>query len=295
MTLRADILSLAAGAALTVFAAAPAFAQLEETPAPPREHWSFSGPFGKFNRAQLQRGFKVYQEVCSTCHGLSLLSFRNLTEPGGPEFTAGQVNSVAAQWLFKVQDGPNDQGEMFERVPRLGDPFPPPFPNDNAARARYNAVPPDMSVLAKARGYERGFPKFIFDIFTMYQEKGVDYIAALMQGYSDPPKDFKLASGLYYNTFFPGHALAMPPPLTDGRVEYTDGSPQTVAQYAKDIGAFLMWAAEPHLEARKKMGFEVMVFLIIFAGLMYFTKKRVWKQIEAPAEAARGETPVETM
>ena len=279
MTLRTDILSLAAGVVLAALATAPAFAQMEETPAPPKERWSFAGPFGKFDRAQLQRGFKVYQEVCSTCHALSLLSFRNLTEPGGPEFTPAQVTAVASQWLFKVQDGPNDQGEMFERVPRLGDAFPPPFPNDNAARARYNAVPPDMSVLAKARGYERGFPKFIFDIFTQYQEKGVDYVAALMQGYSDPPKDFKLANGLYYNKFFPGHALAMPPPLTDGRVEYTDGSPATVAQYAKDIATFLMWAAEPHLEARKKMGFEVMVFLIVFAGLMYFTKKKVWKAV----------------
>ena len=291
MALRIDFLSLAAAAALAVLSAAPSRAA-EDAPTPPKERWSFAGPFGKYNRAQLQRGLFVYREVCSTCHGMSLVSFRNLAEPGGPEFTLAQAAAIAAE--YKIQDGPNDQGEMFERPGRLADHFPSPFPNDNAARARYNAVPPDMSVLAKARGYERGFPKFVFDIFTQYQEHGVDYIAALMQGYSDPPKDFTLPSGLSYNKFFPGHSIAMPPPLTDGRVEYTDGSPKTVAQYSKDISAFLMWAAEPHLEARKRLGFEVMVFLIVFAGLMYFTKKKVWKTLEAPAEAARGVDPSTT-
>ena len=288
MTLRTGFLSLAV-AALVALTTAPSRAA-EEQPKPPKERWSFSGPFGKYDRAQLQRGLFVYREVCSTCHGMSLVSFRNLAEPGGPEFTLAQAAAIAAE--YKVQDGPNDQGEMFERPGRLADHFPAPFPNDNAARARYNAVPPDMSVLAKARGYERGFPKFIFDIFTQYQEHGVDYIAALMQGYTEPPKEFSLPAGLSYNMFFPGHSIAMPPPLTDGRVEYTDGSPKTVAQYSKDISAFLMWAAEPHLEARKRLGFEVMVFLIVFAGLMYFTKKKVWHDVKA--EGARGQDPSAT-
>ncbi len=294
MRLRSDIVALGVIAAALLLGAAPARAA-EETATPPQQRWSFAGAFGTFDRAQLQRGFKVFQEVCATCHGLGLLAFRNLSEPGGPEFTPAQVASVASQWLFKVQDGPNDQGEMFERAPRPADRFPPPWPNENAARARYNGVPPDMSVIAKARGFERGFPKFIFDALPglQYQEQGVDYITALLQGYADPPADFTLQPGLHYNKFFPGHALSMPPPLTDGRVEYTDGAPATVEQYAKDISAFLMWAAEPHLEARKRIGFQVMVFLIVFAGLMYFTKKKVWKEVEAPAEAARGQVPVE--
>jgi cytochrome c1 len=151
-------------------------------------------------------------------------------------------------------------------------------------------------VIAKARSYERGFPWFILDGFPFltYQEHGVDYIASLLQGYEDkPPAGVNIPSGLYYNKYFPGHAIAMPPPLTDGRVEYTDGSPQTVAQYAKDVAAFLMWTAEPHLEARKRIGFQVIIFLLVFSVLMYLTKKKVWHEAEAPAEAARGQVPVE--
>ena len=183
---------------------------------------------------------------------------------------------------------------MFERNGRLADRFPAPFPNEQAARARYGGYPVDMSVVAKARTYDRGFPWFIIDAITQYQEHGVDYIAALLQGYEpQPPAGVTIPSGLNYNKYFPGHAIAMPPPLTDGRVDYTDGSPQTVAQYAKDISAFLMWAAEPHMEARKRLGFQVIVFLIVFSGLMYFTKKKVWKEVEAPSEAAHGQVPVE--
>lgn len=283
MTLRSNILRLAAASALAALIAAPSFAAEDDhSPDPPKQRWSFAGPFGQFNRAQLQRGFKVFQDVCSTCHSLSLLSFRNLTEPGGPEFTPAQVTSLASNWLFKVPDL-DDKGKAVERAPRLGDRFPLPWANEAAARDTYRALPPDMSVIAKARGYERGFPRFIFDIFTQYQEHGVDYITALLVGYGEAPKDFTLPQGLYYNKFFPGHALAMPPPLSDGRVEYTDGSPQTAEQYAKDITAFLAWAAEPHLEARKQLGFKVMVFLIIFAGLMYFTKKKVWAGLHGHA------------
>jgi ubiquinol-cytochrome c reductase cytochrome b/c1 subunit len=275
-----------AGAVLVALLAAVALpTQAAEQEQPPRNNWSFYGPFGLFDRAQLQRGFKVYREVCGTCHGITLLSFRNLSQKGGPEFTPAQVQAIAAE--YKIQDGPNDQGEMFERNGRPADRFPAPFPNEQAARARYGAVPPDLSVIAKARSYDRGFPWFIFDAFTMYQEQGIDYIVALLKGYGNPPPGVTPpAPGTYYNKYFPGHFIAMPPPLTDGQVEYTDGSPRTVDQYAKDVAAFLMWAAEPHMEARKRLGFQVMVFLLVFAGLMYFTKKRVWKDVEAPAGAS---------
>jgi ubiquinol-cytochrome c reductase cytochrome b/c1 subunit len=268
----------------------------EGTPPPPRQKWSFAGAFGTYDRGQLQRGFKVYKEVCQTCHGLALVSFRNLAEAGGPGFSEAQVRQIASE--YKVQDGPNDQGEMFERDGRLADRFPAPFPNEQAARARYGGYPVDLSVIAKARSYERGFPWFVFDALPypggMYQEHGVDYLVALLQGYEpQPPAGVTMPPGMNYNKFFPGHAIAMPPPLTDGRVDYTDGSPQTVTQYARDVAAFLMWAAEPHMEARKRIGFQVMVFLLIFAGLLYFTKKKVWKEVEAPSEAARGQVPVE--
>jgi cytochrome c1 len=250
----------------------PARAQEHEGPVPPLQKWSFSGPFGHFDKGQLQRGFKVYKEVCAVCHGLKYVAFRDLEGLG---YSEAQVKAIASE--YKIQDGPNDQGEMFEREGRPADYFPTPWPNENAARARYNGVPPDMSVLAKARSYERGFPWFIFDMFTQFQEQGVDYIHALMNGYKEkPPEGFTLPAGAFYNDYFPGHALAMPPPLSDKRVDYTDGSPTTVDQYGKDVAAFLMWAAEPHMETRKRIGFQVMIFLLVLSGLLYFTKKKVW-------------------
>jgi len=265
-----------AGSLLGLAAIAPpalaADEQSHESPAPPRVKWSFSGPFGKYDRAQLQRGLKVYREVCAVCHGLKYVAFRNLADLG---YSEGQIKAIASE--YKIQDGPNDQGDMFEREGRPADHFPTPWPNENAARARYNGVPPDMSVLAKARGYERGFPWFIFDMFTQFQEHGVDYIHALMTGYKEkPPAGFTLPQGSFYNEYFPGHAIAMPPPLSDKRIDYTDGSPTTVDQFSKDVSAFMMWAAEPHMEARKRIGFQVMIFLIVLAGLLYFTKKKVW-------------------
>jgi ubiquinol-cytochrome c reductase cytochrome b/c1 subunit len=268
-----NILALAAAALLLGLAcASPAMAQEEDHLIPPRQTWSFAGPFGHYDRGQLQRGFKVYKEVCATCHGMKMVAFHNLEALG---YSEGQVKTIASE--YKIQDGPNDQGEMFERDGRPADYFPTPWPNENAARARYNGVPPDMSVLAKARTYERGFPWFILDMFTQFQEQGVDYIHAYLIGYKDkPPQGFTLPAGSYYNEYFPGHATAMPPPLTDKRVDYSDGSPTTVDQYAKDVVAFLMWAAEPHMEQRKRIGFQVMIFLIVFAGLLYFTKKKVW-------------------
>ncbi|OYW67468.1 MAG: cytochrome c1 [Bosea sp. 12-68-7] len=252
---------------------------------PPALSWSFSGPFGTFDRAQLQRGYKVYKEVCASCHSASLLKFRNLSQPGGPEFTPGQVTALAA--TYQIKDGPNDAGEMFERPGRAADPFPAPFPNEQAARAANGgAYPPDLSVLAKARTYERGFPRFVFDIFTQYQEQGPDYIAALLTGYKDPPPEgVTLLPGQYYNTYMPGHLIAMPNVLNDGQVEFPkgpDGQPQvpeTAKQYAKDVTAFLMWAAEPHLEARKRIGLQVMLFLLMFGTLLYYTKKKVWSRM----------------
>jgi len=274
-------LALALAASLG-FASTAAFAA-GETPQPPQQNWTFSGPFGKFDRAQLQRGFKVYREVCQSCHGMTLLSFRNLAEPGGPEFSVAQARQIASE--YKVQDGPNDQGEMFERDGRLADRFPAPYKNENEARSRYNAVPPDFSTIAKARTYERGFPWFVLDIFTQFQEQGVDYITALMLGYEEkPPQGVSIPQGLSYNKYFPGHAIAMPKPLEDGRVTYDDGAPQTLDQYSKDVSAFLMWVAEPHLEARKRLGMQVIIFLLVLAGLLYYTKKKVWKQVELRPE-----------
>jgi ubiquinol-cytochrome c reductase cytochrome b/c1 subunit len=258
-------------------------ASAEETPLPPRESWTFHGPFGTYDQAQLQRGFKVYREVCSTCHSLKLIAFRNLADPGGPGFTTAQVAQIASE--YKVQDGPNDQGEMFERPGRPADHFPPPFPNDNAARAAFGGgLPPDMSVLAKARGIEFGFPWFILDAFIQYQEDGPDYIHALLNGYEDPPAGFTVPPGGNYNKYFPGHSIAMPKPLSDGQVEYTDGTPTTVDQYSRDVAAFLMWTAEPKLDERKRLGFQVFVFLIVLTGLLYFSKKKVWYAVKHEAD-----------
>jgi cytochrome c1 len=272
--------ALAVAGALAVLAV-PA-ARAEETPTPPRVRWSFSGPFGVYDQAQLQRGFKVHREVCQACHSISLLSFRNLGEAGGPAFSEGQVKAIATE--YKIMDGPNEQGEMFERAGRPADHFPSPYANKQAARAANNGVvPPDFSVIAKARGYERGFPWFIFDIFTQYQEAGPDYIVALLQGYESPPQDFSMPQGANYNKYFPGHALQMPQPLNNGQVDYTDGTPADVEHYAQDVTAFLMWAAEPHLDARKRIGMQVMIFLVVFAGLLYFTKKKVWSRVPGHA------------
>jgi ubiquinol-cytochrome c reductase cytochrome b/c1 subunit len=271
---------------------APAMAQEHGAATPPKNRWSFAGPFGKFDQGQLQRGFKVYREVCATCHSLKLIAFRNLVDPGGPGFTAAQAGAIAAE--YQIQDGPNDQGEMFQRAGRLADYFPSPFPNEQAARARYNAVPPDLSVMAKARSYERGFPYWVFDLFMQYQEHGVDYLTALLQGYEDkPPAGVTLPPGSFYNKYYPAHAIVMPPPLTDGRVEYTDGAPMKVEQYAKDIAAFLMWTAEPTLVQRKRVGIQVFLFLIVLSALLYFTKKKVWHAVELHPEELKPRPPLE--
>jgi ubiquinol-cytochrome c reductase cytochrome b/c1 subunit len=251
-------------------------ARADEADTPPAQKWSFSGPFGSYDRGSLQRGLKVYKEVCSVCHSLSYIAFRNIADPGGPGYSEAQAAGLAAE--YKIKDGPNDQGEMFERPGRPADYFPSPFANEQAAAAANGGkAPPDLSLMAKARSYERGFPWFLFDFVTQYQEQGPDYISAVLQGFEDkPPAGVTIPDGTYYNKYYPGHAIKMPKPLSDGQVTFDDGAPATVAQYAKDVSTFLMWTAEPHMEDRKKMGFMVFVVLIILAGMVYFTKKKVW-------------------
>lgn len=267
--------------------AAPAMAA-GGTESPPAQKWTFSGPFGTYDRAQLQRGFKVYKEVCAACHGLEKISFRNLSQPGGPGFTEGQIKTLAAE--YKIKDGPNESGDMFERPGRPADRFPKPFANDEAAKAANGgAVPPDFSVIAKARTYERGFPMWVIDIVTQYQEQGPDYIVALLNGYGAAPKGLTVEPGLHYNKYFPGNKIAMANPMIaviddNGKANdpgfYTDGTPVTREQVARDLSAFLMWAAEPKLEERKQLGAKVMLWLLVLAGLLYFTKKRIWSRLE---------------
>ena len=222
-------------------------------------HWTFTGPFGTFDRAAAQRGFQVYKEVCSTCHALSLLYYRNLTALG---FTEDEVKAIAAG--YKVQDGPNDQGEMFERPARPSDPFVKPFANEKAARASNNgAYPPDLSLITKAR------------------EGGPDYVYSILNGYGDMPQGFKLSEGMNYNKYFAAgeHQIAMPQPLQPNQVTYADGTPSTLPQEAHDVVTFLAWASEPELEARHRIGLESMIFLVLLTVLLYAVKRKVWASI----------------
>jgi len=223
--------------------------------------WSFKGLFGKFDRGSLQRGYQVYTEVCSSCHSMKYVSYRNLAEKGGPEFTQEQAKAIAAS--FEVTDGPNEDGEMFTRPGKLSDKFVMPYENVKAAQAANGgAYPPDMSVLVKARG------------------GGANYIYSLLQGYEDPPTGMILDDGVYYNKYMYGNKIKMANQLSDGLVEYSDGTKATVEQMSKDVTTFLMWTAEPHLEARHQMGFKVIVYLIILTVLVYFSMKRIWSRIE---------------
>ena len=223
--------------------------------------WSFKGLFGKFDRGALQRGYQVYTEVCASCHSMKYLSYRNLSEKGGPEFTEQQAKAIAAS--FDVTDGPNSDGEMFTRPGKLSDKFVMPYENVKAAQAANGgAYPPDMTVLVKARG------------------DGVDYIYSLLQGYEDPPAGVTLDDGVYYNKYMYGNKIKMSNQLSDGLVEYSDGTNASVEQMAKDVTTFLMWTAEPHLETRHKMGFKAIVYLIILTVLVYFSMKRIWSRIE---------------
>jgi ubiquinol-cytochrome c reductase cytochrome c1 subunit len=276
------ITRLAAAFALAIALGAPARAQEGgATPHYPLKHprlaaWSFAGPFGKYDPQQLQRGFQIYREVCSSCHSLGLVAFRTLASESGPHFSEKEVRALAAE--FSIPDASVDSGE---RPGRPSDVFPPapPYPGAN---------PPDLSLVAKARAIERGFPTFVFDIFTQYQETGPDYIHSLLTGYEDAPAGVEGPENTYYNPYFiSGAFIAMPPPLSDGQITYAQNQdesvendvPETVDQYAKDVASFLTWAAEPHLVERKAMGLSVMIFLVIFAGLVYYTKKKVWADV----------------
>lgn len=279
MTLKTTFFGTALALALGAFSVGDALAAGGEIHIE-RQKWSFAGPFGHYDKAQIQRGYKIYREVCSSCHSLNLVAFRHLLGKDGLGFTEDQIKALAAE--YEVEDGPNDDGDMFERSGKPFDYHPAPFPNEKAARAsNNNAYPVDFSLIAKARGVSSGFPGFILDLVTQYQEGGPDYIYSLLTGYQDAPEGVEVGEGQYYNvSFVAGHALSMAPPLSDELVEYTDGTPQTVEQYARDITSFLMWAAEPKLEARKEMGFVVMLFLVVFAFLMYYTKRKLWADVD---------------
>jgi ubiquinol-cytochrome c reductase cytochrome c1 subunit len=223
--------------------------------------WSFKGLFGKFDRGALQRGYQVYTEVCSSCHSMKYVSYRNLAEKGGPEFSEEQAKAIAAS--FEVTDGPNADGEMFARPGKLSDKFVMPYENVKAAQAANGgAYPPDMSVLVKARS------------------GGANYIYSLLQGYEDPPMGITLDEGVHYNKYMYGNKIKMANQLSDGLVEYADGTEATVEKMSKDITTFLMWAAEPHLESRHRMGFKAIVYLIILTILVYFSMKRIWSRVE---------------
>ena len=223
--------------------------------------WTFKGLFGKFDRASLQRGYQVYTEVCAACHSMKYLSYRNLSEKGGPEFSVAQAKAIAAS--FEVTDGPNADGEMFQRPGKLSDKFVMPYENVKAAEAANGgAYPPDMSVLVKARG------------------GGVDYIYSLLQGYEEAPSGMILDDGVHYNKYMYGNKIKMSAPLSDGIIEYSDGTNPSVEQMSKDVTTFLMWAAEPSLEARHQMGFKAIVYLIILTILVYFSMKRIWSRVK---------------
>jgi ubiquinol-cytochrome c reductase cytochrome c1 subunit len=279
---RTGLAALVTAAALAV--TAPAFAATEGADIP-RQDWTFAGITGHFDKPQLRRGYQVYKNVCAACHGLRQLYYRNLGEPGGPMFSQASVETFAAE--VQVTDGPDDNGEMFQRPGKPTDRFVSPYPNAKAAAAAQNgAVPPDLSLIVKARTIQAHSAwymdpiRWVSDVFTGYQEQGADYLYALLVGYREPPAGVTMAPGMNYNEAFPGHQIAMPNPLSDGLVTYDDGAPATADQYARDVTAFLAWAAEPTLEERKRMGLKVMVFLIILSALLYLSKRALWRNVE---------------
>ena len=225
-------------------------------------NWSFKELTGKFDRASLQRGFQVYKEVCSSCHSMQYLSYRNLGEPGGPEFTLEEVKAIAAS--VEIDDGPDSQGEMFTRPGKPSDKFKSPYPNVEASTvANGGAYPPDMSVLVKAR------------------PGGADYMYSVLMGYEDPPAGMKLDDGVYYNKYMIGKKIKMSAPLLEGIVEYADGTEASVDQMAKDVTTFLAWAAEPELEIRHKTGIKVIIYLILLTILVYLSMKKIWSRIDS--------------
>jgi len=256
-----------------------------------KQPWTFAGLFGTYDENQLQRGFKVFKDVCATCHSARLLAFRNLSEKGGPGYTEDQVKALAAS--YQIAD-PDAEGGRRPGIP--ADRWPSPFASDAEARAANGgSLPPDLSVMAKARGVSTPFPYWIWNYISAYSEAGPDYIHALLTGYETSVPEgvhgsdgqpLQLPAGKYFNHVFPGHAIGMPPPLSDGLIAYDAPEegvapvPQTVDQYSRDVSAFLMWVAEPHLVARKEAGLQVLIFLAVFAGLLYMVKRRLWSKVE---------------
>jgi len=252
---------------------APIVAQAQEETPLPRTSWSFDGPFGTYDRAGVQRGFQVYQSVCSNCHSLNLVTYDDLG-PNGPGggigYSEDQVKGIAAE--KEVTDGPNDQGEMFQRPARPSDHFVPPFPNDQANRAAHNgALPPDLSLIVKERAAGLGA--------LPWSASGADYVYDILTGFKDAPPNEKLPDNSYYNEYFPGHHIAMPPPLSDDIVTYSDGTKATTAQEAHDVVTFLTWAAEPSMEDRKRNGAKVLIFLVVLTGLLYAAKRKIWADV----------------
>ena len=223
----------------------------------PKHNWSFKGLTGTFDKSAVQRGFKVYREVCSGCHSMSLLYYRDLIDIG---FSDEEVKTIAAE--YTVIDGPNEEGEMFERPARPSDRFVPSFSNEQEARLSNNgSYPPDLSVITKAKKH------------------GPDDIFNLLLGYTEPPVDFELGEGMYYNKWKEGHQIAMAQPLDEGYVDYDDGTENTLTQLAEDITTFLVWSAEPELEERKKLGIKVILFFIVLGSIVFIVKNRLWREI----------------
>ena len=273
-------LTLAALGLALIAGSAQAASHAEE---PKDVHWSFEGPFGKFDKEQLQRGYKVYREVCSACHSMNLVYFRNLGQPGGPFYDPKYPNPNDNPYVkslakdIQVKDIDSETGDDIHRPATSADHFPAPFPNEPAARASNGgALPPDLSVIAKAR------------------EGGPAYIYSLLTGYTPPPAGLTVPAGKYYNPYFPGDLssfwhgqgpvpkggfISMPPPLGPNKVTFDDGTPSTVAQEAKDVAAFLAWAAEPKMEERKQFGLGAMIYLLILTGLLYASYRRIWRNV----------------
>ena len=241
---------------LLVLLSAPAVAAGGDAELQSRD-WSFDGPFGTYDKAAMQRGFQVYSEVCASCHSMKLIAFRNFADLG---YNEAEIKAIAAQ--YEVQDGPNDDGDMFMRAAIPADRIPAPYANNNAARSGNNgALPPDLSLIAKAR------------------PTGSDYLYSLLSSYKDAPSGKDVPEGLYYNTAYPGHLIAMPQPLYGDDVSYSDGSATTVEAISADLTQFLMWAAEPKMEVRKRIGVAAVFFLSVFVIVSYLAKRRVWADV----------------
>ena len=222
------------------------------------QKWPFNGIFGRFDESSLQRGFQVYREVCAACHGIRHISYRDLKGIG---YTNDEIKVIAAD--YEIVDGPNDEGEMFEREALPSDKFVGPYENDKIARLANNgAYPPDLSLIVKARA------------------NGADYLYSLLNGYKDYPENFEASEGMYYNEFYPGYQIAMPSPLMDDIVEYSDGTEATQEQIAKDVTSFLAWTAEPELEERKSLGVKTLFFLILLTIMLLGVKRKIWKDVE---------------